>query len=41
MHEIIESEMLIDINGITVVITKSVAEEGHDCTKGTVLIGEF
>jgi transcriptional regulatory protein LevR len=39
MHEIIESEMHIDIDGKTVITTKSVLEEGHDVKRGTVLVG--
>jgi len=39
MHEIIESEIYMDIGGTAVMITMSAAEEGHDVTRGTVLIG--
>jgi|GEM_PF-2551796 len=39
MHEIIESEMHIDIDGMTVTTTKSVFEEGHNITRGTVRVG--
>jgi hypothetical protein len=39
MHEIIESEMHMDVNGIVVITTRSVSEEGHDVKSGTVYIG--
>ena len=39
MHEIIECEMHMDICGTAVITTRSVAEEGHDVIRGTVLIG--
>jgi len=39
MHEIIESEMYLDVGGTAIITIMSVAEEGHDTLKGTILIG--
>ena len=39
MHEIIESELYMDIGGTAIIITTSVTEEGHDTIRETVLIG--
>lgn len=38
MHEIVESELLIDVNGTAVIITTSVSKEGYNTISGTVLI---
>ena len=39
MHEIIESEMNMDVCGTVNVKITAVAEEGHDVIRGTCLIG--
>ncbi len=39
MHEIIESEMYLDVGGTVVVKIMSVIEEGHEIVSGTVHIG--
>jgi hypothetical protein len=39
MHETIESEMYMDVNGTAVVIIRSVKIEGCAAMKGSVLIG--
>lgn len=38
MHEIIESELYLDINGTTLVKVTSVVEEGRDIVNGTVIM---
>ncbi len=38
MQEIVESELNMDMNGIVVMATKCVVEEGREVIRGTVLI---